>query len=90
MQSLAYQQSNNNLQRAVRFESHTKTTQLDDHANLCSAVRCWANEMGGQLFVAMIVADAWREMGGEGIEISAEPCGERSFSAGWIILLVFM
>ncbi|WP_313486570.1 toxin YdaT family protein [Atlantibacter hermannii] len=84
MQSLAYQQSNNNLQRAVRFESHIKTTQVDDHANLCSAVRCWANEMGGQLFVAMIVADAWREMSGEGIEISAEPLVWRTKLFRWL------
>lgn len=84
MQTLTYQNHNSNLHRAVRFESHTKPAEVDDHETLCSAVRCWANEMGGQLFVALTVADAWRDMGGKGIDINAEPLYWRTKFFRWL------
>jgi len=40
--------------------------------------------MGGQLFVALTVADAWRDMGGKGIDINAEPLYWRTKFFRWL------
>ena len=73
MQSLTYQNHNTFSPHAMIYQNRSEgQKQAPDLACVRSAVRSWAAECRSREYVAALIADEWRESGGEGLSIPTD------------------
>ncbi|WP_040903673.1 toxin YdaT domain-containing protein [Yokenella regensburgei] len=74
MQSLAYQQSTGFSQGGLIIANQRQVKPRDvTHEDIRIAVRSWASECRSREYVAELIVNEWRENGGEGLDIPADP-----------------
>lgn len=84
MQSLSFQKSTSFKQEAVIYRNQVKGEKMPGPAAVRSAVRAWAADCRSREFVAALIADEWRRIGGEDLEIPTDPARQMQKIFRWL------